>query len=933
MVSEKKLHLDIETVIYLIMILIIPLFIVKGFTHEPSTGKHFIYSLGFAVVLIIGLLKKRNDSLRIYYNNVHLAALGFGLAALLSILPLLQDNPHYFRYTLDIAIYALIVVISGIYISNAFKTRSKIEFAMLLFVVTAAVVSFNGLLNFYVGYDLFLGKTGDSLTRGAMRSTIGNPNFVSDYMGLTIPMVIYFLVNPRPLIELFKSKLSVTILKICLLVFLIPMLAAIFVAETRTVMVGILVGNIIFIAFYLILSRKMESFKKDNFAKISKIFVVLALILVIVTTYLYLTPTPVSGGGKINVTKRIGSAITSTRSWSERFSAWKNSVYQWVDDSNRMHLIFGTGIGTFQLYHLLYSPDVIQSNPGYMSVWNNFKRTHNDFLQVLGETGLIGFIFIVLFMVFLVVRYFRVLFSLTNRADLLMYGAMGAAIFSLSAHTMFEFPLHMQPNLMAGVFIIAIATGSYFNKDLKPINVKRSLLLIVFLVLFIPSIFLKFTAYLGEGYFRKAQQAQQYYYAYYQESMKIDVDKIKQLQSDLKNFKGQFEYLKSLPNYMAAKGSTLKQKYSNLSERDFIAAAEKERQSEIQEISENLEKNLEQYNYLLEKSNEYFDKAVSLFKTSTAVYPVFGKPLWYLGGLGTKPQILERNLTTDEIVSILTAEDKQGSFTSFIQKEFNGNLEIIPLPEKKVRTAPYKEFINNNEKAINDQIVNLLYLRYLSQIQMLQNAVDYYESSMIYFSERQTPRLAGRIFSTITPKLDQYISYIEQRKGVIDEQFKETEQFLEITKDYREYCKEQALYWYDLAVTLLPGTWNRYNDWKDIYKEYMQAIVQVLKGTEEEASRLLDVAEKHVWAINGMIEGNIIGVPIDTLTYCYDFANSVYSDSLSKRKEFLKKIVDIYRPTYLLMVENLPDYEGKDIANDMNTFISKYEQIETELKE
>jgi hypothetical protein len=33
------------------------------------------------------------------------------------------------------------------------------------------------------------------------------------------------------------------------------------------------------------------------------------------------------------------------------------------------------------------------------------------------------------------------------------------------------------------------------------------------------------------------------------------------------------------------------------------------------------------------------------------------------------------------------------------------------------------------------------------------------------------------------------------------------------------------------------------------------------------------------------------------------------------------------------MVENLSKYEGKDVANEMKTFISKYEQIETQLKE
>jgi hypothetical protein len=216
---------------------------------------------------------------------------------------------------------------------------------------------------------------------------------------------------------------------------------------------------------------------------------------------------------------------------------------------------------------------------------------------------------------------------------------------------------------------------------------------------------------------------------------------------------------------------------------------------------------------------------------------------------------------------------------------------------------------------------------------MLQNAVDYYESSLIYFSERQTPRLIGRIFSTLAPKMDQYINYLNQRKGVIEQDFDKVDEFIDIAVNYREYCKEQSLYWYDLGVTLLPGTWNRYSDWKDIYKEYMQSIVQVVKGTEEEANRLLDVAQKHVWAVNGMIEGNIIGVPIDTLTYCYDYANSVYSDSLSKRKEFLEKIVDIYHSTYSLVIENLSKYEGKDVAEELKRFISKYEQIETQLKE
>ena len=55
-----------------------------------------------------------------------------------------------------------------------------------LFVIGAAVVAFDALLNFYLGVDIFLGKVGEPFARLLQDQRLGNPNFVSDYMGMTI---------------------------------------------------------------------------------------------------------------------------------------------------------------------------------------------------------------------------------------------------------------------------------------------------------------------------------------------------------------------------------------------------------------------------------------------------------------------------------------------------------------------------------------------------------------------------------------------------------------------------------------------------------------------------------------------------------------------------------------------------------------------------
>ena len=923
--TEKKRLIDFETIVYLILTLFIPLFVTKGFTHEPSTGKHLFYVVGFAIIFLSMVLKKKEISIE--FGFVHLAFFGVGIAALLSLIVVSIDNPQYFRYSLEIALYIVFLSFTAVYISNKWNTVEKIEVVMLFFVIGAAIVAIDALLNFYLGFDIFLGKVGEPFARASARSTIGNPNFVSDYMGMTIPMIFYFVISRKPLGLLFKKPAGQLILKSVMVIFLVPMVASVFVSQTRTVITAIFFGNLLFLLLYFFLGRKkkpeaLDDSESKRFRRLSLVFLLIALIIIAVLSYLYLTPSPLSGDGKINITARLEYALTSSGSWKERFSAWYNSIFQWLDGNNKLRIPFGSGIGTFQLYHLLYSPQVLDHNPDYMLVWNNFKRTHNDYVQGLGEMGLVGFIFIVLMVGLLVFRFFKNLSKIDNKRDLLLYGALGAGIFSLAVHSFFEFPLHMQPNLMLAIFLGSVAVGKYFNPDLKKKIVSRTLTAVLLLVLAAGLIFLKTTAFLGEGFFRTGQTNQQYYLAYFNQAQSLNLSALQQAKSDISNFSGSYSYLADVASYMNVKGTEIRSKYPGANQIDLLEQAEKERQNEIRRLTDEINNRINQYNFYISKSAEYYEQAIADFKLSNRLYPVFGKPLWYIAGLGTKTQRLETARDNPELMkSILTGKD---DYSSDIILEFKGDPEIIPVHRTSIRTLPFAEFFQKHASVFdNPELVSGLQLYFITQIQMILDAADYYESSVILFSERQTPRILGRLYTSLNSELKKYFNFINSRESTVVSAFGESGEFRQIIIDLVYESGDRATYWFDLAITLLPGTWNRYPDWEDIYIEYLNSIPSIVDSIDAQKLKILEVVRKHVWACENMGPAT----PDETLQFAVQWGRSNLSgEELSNFEQNLKNIYERVVNLNRDLIEKTPNLPEKTV-DQIQSLISLFETL------
>jgi len=161
-----------------------------------------------------------------------------------------------------------------------------------------------------------------------------------------------------------------------------------------------------------------------------------------------------------------GRAQSTFETTNMRVDLWQGALQQW-----KLQPIFGTGSGTFLYYGRLFRTDRVQLDPVY---------THNDYLNLLAEYGLIGPVGLLLFLAIHLWRGTqsfarlgpkRVAVSqrILSNALALNVGAL-AAVGSYIVHSVLDFNLHIPANvlLMAFVFGILANDGVVRGTKLPP---------------------------------------------------------------------------------------------------------------------------------------------------------------------------------------------------------------------------------------------------------------------------------------------------------------------------------------------------------------------------------------------------------------------------------------------------------------------------------
>jgi O-antigen ligase/Flp pilus assembly protein TadD len=147
--------------------------------------------------------------------------------------------------------------------------------------------------------------------------------------------------------------------------------------------------------------------------------------------------------GRMQADVRLGETVAEGGAFGVRPSVWKNTLRMIGDFP-----VLGVGLGSW--------PEIF---PHYeRGPWfpDYFREAHNDYLQFMAETGLIGLLALVWFFG----RVAAKLFAARNRLsgqEWPVFAALGLALGVMAFHELVDFPLHIPANALLFTLLLALA--------------------------------------------------------------------------------------------------------------------------------------------------------------------------------------------------------------------------------------------------------------------------------------------------------------------------------------------------------------------------------------------------------------------------------------------------------------------------------------------
>ena len=143
------------------------------------------------------------------------------------------------------------------------------------------------------------------------------------------------------------------------------------------------------------------------------------------------------------------SSGASEHSVVTRLSYWKSSWRIFLD-----HPLTGVGLGAF--------PTVYPSYGSSSSRYERLEQAHNDYLQLLTDTGVVGGVLMGIAGIFIVRTWFRLIRRLSMRKGALVANFFGSAVALLGilVHSLFDFNLQITANALLALLMLAISVSS-----------------------------------------------------------------------------------------------------------------------------------------------------------------------------------------------------------------------------------------------------------------------------------------------------------------------------------------------------------------------------------------------------------------------------------------------------------------------------------------
>jgi tetratricopeptide (TPR) repeat protein len=313
-------------------------------------------------------------------------------------------------------------------------------------------------------------------------STFGNPDFISSYLILLLPISIH---------KFFSTKKS--FYKILWVMISIIMLTTLFSTSCRSSMLGLVIGMLVYLYFYL----QIGVHKKRYFIK------VIVLVVVLSSSIIYFSP---QGKEVMSRIKESFSFNQKNQAIYQRLLIWNSGMDMFLDKP-----ITGVGWGLFELMYPEYQGKHLYDKKfsGYRTHANN---AHNEILEQLSQIGILGFGIFIWFLI----CFFNMIIKIFNNENLdklkrMEFIAILSSVIAMLVDNMLNVSLHFIVPMMIFWFLVGVAVRNVYklDKNLKyktyDLNITKKILFALIICFLIIVNFKQIKFFLAEkNYFKGA---------------------------------------------------------------------------------------------------------------------------------------------------------------------------------------------------------------------------------------------------------------------------------------------------------------------------------------------------------------------------------------------------------------------------------------------
>jgi O-antigen ligase/tetratricopeptide (TPR) repeat protein len=365
--------------------------------------------LSFALIFVL-FKKSENETGFIKNNPILLPFIAFLIISLLSTA--WGRDPYSTSRTSINIFYGLCIF--KMTAAQQWNKRS-LEKILFLIVICGFCNSIYGLMQYFDIDPIFQKKidilsTDPVFERSKITGFMGNPNLLSDFLALCLPAALILLLTRKKLFW-----------QIIILILSSVMVTSIFLAQTRSSFFAVIIGLVFFFTMIFFMKKDAMKVKKKN-------IVTLLVLLIIIMELLYLLP-----GLKDRI--KFESETLKLRKAIWRTTLEMIVIKPWL----------GFGAGSFK--HEFYDHHIERllrehRQFNYTPSKNGVDQAHNEYLQIIAESGLVG-LFIILW---LLAAYIKSIlrFIESNEDEFYHIQQIGAAtsIIILVLSCIASFPLH-----------------------------------------------------------------------------------------------------------------------------------------------------------------------------------------------------------------------------------------------------------------------------------------------------------------------------------------------------------------------------------------------------------------------------------------------------------------------------------------------------------